>query len=375
MLHQPVYRDQFHRHQRMILQYDEFEVTAFRFSTGVEGLRLSNSVGELTLLPFQGQQIWDLQMFGRRQTMKSMFSEPRGDVPFLQTYGGFLLHCGFTATGGPGPTDTHPLHGELPNIPYDEAAITGGQDEYGTYVGVTGSVEYAHAFGAHYRAVPEVRLYARSGAIRVRFRGTNLNKTSMEYMYLCHVNFRPVDDSRLVYTAPCDPEHVRVRDNIPSHLSVTQTYRDFLADLARHPEKHNVLAPELPFDPEAVLFIDMDTDDSGNAHSLQLLPTGEGDFVSYRPAELDHAVRWICRTPNQAGLGLVLPATAEPDGYTAEKEKGNVKELPPGESFECDFFTGALSAPAAQRYAKHVTATLEGTADTLNPVALDAESH
>ncbi|MEX2443717.1 MAG: DUF4432 family protein [Alkalispirochaeta sp.] len=375
MLHLPVYRDQFHRDERIILQYDEFEVSAFRFSTGVEALRLTNSAGELTVLPFQGQQIWDLQMFGRRQTMTSMFTEPRANVPFLRTYGGFLIHCGFTATGGPGPTDTHPLHGELPNISYDEAAIVGGEDEHGIYVGVTGSVEYAHAFGAHYRAVPEIRMYPRSGAIRVRFRGTNLNKTPMEYMYLCHVNFRPIDNARLIYSAPCDTDHVRVRDNVPAHLNVTQAYREFLSDLAQHPEKHNVLSPDLPFDPEAVLFVDMDADASGHAHSVQLHPTGEGDFISYRPAELDHAVRWICRTPNQAGLGLVLPATAEPDGYTAEKEKGNVKELSPGESFECDFFTGALSAPAAQRYAEHVEATLQGNADSLDPVALDAQSY
>ncbi len=375
MVHLPVYRDQFHPHERIILQYDDFEISAFRYSTGVEALRLTNSAGEMTVLPFQGQQIWDLQMFGRRQTMHSMFAEPKGDVPFLRTYGGFLLHCGFTATGGPGPTDTHPLHGELPNIPYDEAAITGGEDEHGVYIGVTGSVEYAHAFGAHYRAVPEVRMYQRSGAIRVRFRATNLNKTPMEYMYLCHVNFRPIDDARLIYTAPCDTDHVRVRDNIPSHLNVTQSYRDFLADLARNPEKHNVLSPDLPFDPEAVLFIAMDSDAQGYAHSAQILPTGEGDFISYRPAELNHAVRWICRTPNQAGLGIVLPATAEPDGYTAEKEKGNVKELAPGESFECDFLTGALSAPASQRYAEHVSKTLAGDGDALDPVALDAQSH
>jgi len=375
MLHLPIYRDQFHTDERIILQYDEFEISTFRFSTGVEALRLTNSAGELTILPFQGQQIWDLQMFGRRQTMHSMFNEPRGDVPFLRTYGGFLLHCGFTATGGPGPTDTHPLHGELPNIPYDEAAVTGGEDEYGTYVGVTGSVDYAHAFGAHYRAVPEIRMYPRSGAIRVQFRATNLNKTPMEYMYLCHVNFRPIDDARLVYTAPCDTDHVRVRDNIPSHLNVTQAYRDFLSDLGRNPEKHNLLSPDLPFDPEAVLFIDMDTDASGFAHSAQIHPTGEGDFISYRPTELDHAVRWICRTPDQAGLGIVLPATAEPDGYTAEKEKGNVKELPAGASFTCDFLTGALSVPASARYVDHVTATLEGSGDSLNPVALDAQSH
>ena len=375
MLHLPLHRDAFRDHERVILHFDDFEVSTFRFPGGVDALRMSNSVGHMTVLPFQGQQIWDLQMFGRRQTMRSMFLRPRSSVPFLETYGAFLLHCGFSAMGGPGPDDDHELHGELPNIPYDEAALVADEDVHGPYLAVTGSVEYARAFGPHYKAVPEVRMYPRSGAVRVRFRATNLNKTDMEYMYLSHVNFRPVDDGRLLYTAPCDTHHVRVRSNIPSHLNVSDSYRSFLGDLAEHPELHNHLKPGLPFNPEAVLFLDMNTDSEGMAHSLQMHPSGEGDFIAHRPAQLDHAVRWICRTPNQDGLGLVLPATAEPDGYSAEKAKGNVKTLAAGDTFSCDFFTGALSAPAAQRYAAHIDAVLHGHDGEIDPIALDAQSH
>jgi hypothetical protein len=372
----PLHQELFRPDERTILRYGDFVASAFRYSTGVAALRLSNSAGEMTVLPFQGQQIWDFQMLGRRQTMRSMFREPRPNVPFLRTYGGFLLHCGFSAMGGPGPEDDHDLHGELPNLPYDAASLIADEDEHGAYLGITGSVEYARGFGPHYRATPELRMYPRSGAVRVIFRATNLKKTPMEYMYLCHVNFRPIDHAELHYTAPCDTDHITVRSNIPSHLTVSQAYRDFLADLAAHPEKHNRLTPDLPFDPEAVLFIDMETDGAGYSHSLQRLPTGEGDFISYRPAELDHGVRWICRTPDQDGLGLVLPATAEPDGYTAEKAKGNVKLLPPGESFSCDFLTGALSAPATQAYRQHIEAVMEGKpTGSIDPVALDAESH
>lgn len=361
--------------ERAILQNGEFMVSAFRYPSGVAALRMSNSAGEIIALPFQGQQIWDMRMFGRRQTMQSMFDQPYPNVPFLRTYGGFLLHCGFTAMGGPGATDTHDLHGELPNMQYDSASLVGDEDEHGVYIALTGSVEFAHAFGAWYRATPEIRMYPHSGVLRVRFAAQNLARTPMEYMYLCHVNFRPVDHGRLHYTAPCDTEHVRVRDNVPAHLNVTQEYRDFLADLAAHPEKHNVLHPDLPFDPEAVLFVDMQSDGAGFAHALQLHPTLDGDLISYRPGELDHAVRWICRTPNQAGLGLVLPATAEPDGYTAEKAKGNVKVLAAGDTYSCDFYTGAVSLPAATRVREHIEAVLGGSAPILDPVALDAESH
>jgi len=53
-------------------------------------------------------------------------------------------------------------------------------------------------------------------------------------------------------------------------------------------------------------------------------------------------VRWISRTADQEALGLLLPATAEPEGYTAEKEKGNIKVLPPGGEFHFDLEVGAL---------------------------------
>ena len=370
-----LYPDMFRSTERAVLTAGDFEAWAFRYSTGVAGLRISNSAGEMVVLPFQGQQIWDLRMFGRRQTMRSMFQEPRPNVPFLETYGGFLIHCGFSAMGGPGPTDSHPLHGELPNLTYDSASLILDEDEHGSYLAVRGSVEFARAFGPHYRAEPELRMYPRSGALRVRFTATNLNRSPMEYMYLCHVNFRPVDHGELVDTTPIDPEHVRVRANIPAHLPVTEEYRAFLSDLQDHPEKHITLAPNLPFDPEAVLFLDMGTDDSGTAHSLHRHPSGDGDFIAYKPAELDHAVRWICRTADQDGLGLVLPATAEPDGYTAEKQKGNVKTLTAGASFSCDFFTGALSIPATARYRTHIQEVRERGAGQIDPVALDAKSH
>lgn len=371
----PLYRDQFFETEREILRYDEFCVHSFRYPTGVEALRFENGVGEMTMLPYQGQQIWDLSMFGRRQTMRTQFRAPVPNVEFLRTYGGFLLHCGLTAMGGPGPEDDHGLHGELPNAPYEEAWITGGEDEHGRYIGLAGRFEYTKGFGAHYLAIPEVRMYRRSGALRVRFDAQNLSRNPMEYMYLCHANFRPIDDSTLLYTTEHDAAHIRVRDNIPAHLKVSDEYRAFLQSLRNDPARHDVLDPSLPYDPEAVLFLDMRSDPDGWAHSLQRLPTGEADFISYRPAELDHAVRWISRTPDQDGLGLILPATAEPDGYTAEKAKGNVKTLPAGEHYRCDFFVGALTAPAAIRYAEHIDATLNGSSGTIDPVRLDAESH
>ncbi|MCL4507612.1 MAG: DUF4432 domain-containing protein, partial [Chloroflexi bacterium] len=128
----------FSEKEKPLVTAGSLTASAFRFSTGVCGLRLKNEVGQLVLLPWQGQQIWSAEFGGRVLTMKSMFSEPRPGRSYLETYGGFLLHCGFTAMGVPGKGDTHPLHGELPNVAYDSAQIVLGQDERGAYIGLGG---------------------------------------------------------------------------------------------------------------------------------------------------------------------------------------------------------------------------------------------
>jgi hypothetical protein len=107
----------FGEREERLIEHDSLSASTYRFDSGVCALKLENDVGQLVLLPFQGQQIWDAVFDGRRLTMVSMFDEPRPTQTYLETYGGFLLHCGATAMGVPSGEDTHPLHGELPKDP------------------------------------------------------------------------------------------------------------------------------------------------------------------------------------------------------------------------------------------------------------------
>ena len=335
--------------EKTLVESGPLSASTFRFDSGVCGLRLKNESGSLVLLPFQGQQVWSAEFGGRTLTMKSMFAEPCPTREYLHTYGGFLLHCGATAMGVPTKEDTHPLHGELPNAPYQHAYVVVGQDERGSYIGLGGQYTYTVAFNHNYVAEPLVRLYAGSTLFRLTLGITNLKRSEMELMYLAHVNFRPVDDGRLVYSAHCTPQHVRVRTSIPSHIRPRPGYVEFIEELARHPEQHNLLAPGLIFDPEVVFFIDYVADEEGWAHSMQVHPDGSADYIRHRPAQLDKGVRWISRTADQDALGLVLPATAEPEGYLAEKAKGNIKVLPPQGVFRCEIEMGVLAPPEARR--------------------------
>ncbi|MEI7989229.1 MAG: DUF4432 family protein [Chloroflexota bacterium] len=343
----------FNEAEKILLEFGNIKVSAFRYESGVEALRLTNECGEIIVLPFQGQQIWSAKFYGRNLTMKSMFPEPKVTQFFTANYGAFFIHCGATAMGNPTPEDKHPLHGELPNAFYQQAYLITGEDEKGKYVGVSGKYQHTIAFAHNYVAEPQVKFYEASSLLTISMSITNLKQSEMDLMYLAHINFRPVDQGRLVYSALPTPEHVWVRPYAPG-MVVSPGYQKLIEDLAQHPEKHHIMKPENRFDPEAVFFIDYLADEEGWAHTLQVLPDGSADYVRYQPAQLKKVLRWISRTGDQDALGMALPATAESEGYLKEKTKGNVQVLEAGGRFFCEFETGFLNAADAEKVEKKV---------------------
>jgi hypothetical protein len=266
--------------------------------------------------------------------------------------------------GVPSKSDTHPLHGELPNAAYQSARVALGQDAKGAYIGLGGQYQHTAAFNYNYIAEPLVKLYAGSSLFDVSMQITNLRGVDLEYMYLAHINFRPVDNGRLVYSAPCTPERVRVRKDIPTHMKFPAGYREFVEEMGRNPAGHNVLKPELPFNPELVFTLTYDADADGWAHSMQVHPdgcadcAGGADYVAHRPGQLDKVVRWIARPGDQDALGFAMPSTAEPEGYTAEKAKGNIKVLPAHSVWRADFVIGALDATQSGQIERKIDAII-----------------
>lgn len=351
---------QFTERERQLASFGTLSATAFRYSSSVCALRLENANGSLVVLPFQGQQVWLVEFSGpgfarRSLTMRSMFAEPQPTREFLATFGGFLQHCGVTGVGGPSAEDTHPIHGELPNAPYQRAYLVTGENQAGPYIGVGGTYQHTVAFAHNYLAEPLVKLYAGSTIFNMTMTITNLKRSAMELLYLAHVNFRPVDNGRLVYSARSRPEHVRVRSTVPAHIRPGPGYTDFITRLQHNPSLHEVLTPGLAFDPEVVFFIDYLADENGRAHSMQIHPDGSADYICHRPDQLPKATRWISRTPDQDAIALVEAGTCEPEGYQAEKAKGNVMILAPGEQFHCSLDIGVLSPDEAQRLANQIS--------------------
>jgi len=334
----------FQEKERKIVESRELEAILFRFSTGVCGVRISNSEGFIEMLPYQGQQIWKAHFQGHDLQMKQPAAEPVDTIDFLKNFGCFMLHCGILRVGAPTAGDPHLLHGELPNAPYREAWIIYGEDERGRYLSMGGKYPQQQFFGAYYSAEPEVRLYEGSTMPVITMKVKNLSGMPMELMYLCHINFAPVDGSHLEYSAKYTAESIRPRTTIPSHLKPDPGYVQFINDLKAKPELHHQITRELRADPEIVFYIDYMADDEGKCHTLQVHPNGSSDYVCHRKNQLKKAVRWISRTPDHDAIAIVEPGTCEVDGYVMEKEKGNLVILNPGEEYHCEIEAGSLDA-------------------------------
>lgn len=341
-----LFKHHFTQNESELVVYGNMRVSSFCYPSGVFAIRIKNDRGEIIVLPFHGQQVWDAVFDGRRIKMETAVKEPKDTQDFLANMGGFLFHCGMTAMGSPGPEDTHLIHGEMVNANYGRAYLEAGNDNQGKFIGVGGVYEYSAAFGSHYSANPELRLYEDEALIGFSLRVKNLNNTPMEYMYLAHINFHPIDYGELVYSAAYDSEHVRIRGNFPSHMKPTEKLRSFVNKLIDDPTIHHISSPDQIYDPEIVFMIDYEPDDDGWAHALYVHPDGSADYVRHRPEQLDHGVRWICRTPNQQALGMEV-GTAGVEGYTAERKKGNVRVLAAGEEFFCEYVAGLVASAKA----------------------------
>lgn len=355
MITVPLHPALFGERERLAAQGAGVEVRAFRYPSGVEGLRVLTPRVEMEVLPFRGQQLWRLCLDGEDVGMRGMLFEPTAMPALLESFGAMFYHCGLLGTAAPGPGDAHPLHGELPQAPMGAAALEVEEGPGGTRLRITGAYEHARAFAAHYRAEPSIALVAGEATVEVAMRVTNLSGVPFRFAYLGHANFRPVDGAQLHYSAPYDPTHVRVRQDVPTHLGDGPPgYRELLARFAADPALHHHLAPGQSFDPEVVFLIDYLADEQGWAHSLQVHPDGRADWIAHRPDECPRAVRWLSRTPDQDCVAIAEPTTSGIEGRAAEERAGRLATLASGSTWQATMRIGRLGPDEAARMVAHV---------------------
>ena len=343
--------------EKILLQSGAFSVSAFLYSTGVAALRVKNAKGELVWLPFKGQQIWSASFCGRHLTMKSIFPEPVDTMDFHSSYGCFMLHCGMTSMGNPTPEDTHPQHGELPSIIYDNAYITLGEDEGGTFIELSGDVRYRQCFATDYTATPVIKLYENESMMDIIMTLENHRTDPLDYIYLCHVNFRPVEGAKLVYSAPRDGKHIKVHKDVPESLPPDKAAKlsAYMEKLEADPSIMDTIdSTTQMYEPEIVFSIFYDADEEGWAHSMQVAPDGGADYVAFKPSQLPYGIRWISRTGNEDAMGVCLPSTAEHKGMNYCRKNGQIKMLPPKSQTVFHVKAGWLEPNRAAEIAKSV---------------------
>ena len=102
------------------------------------------------------------------------------------------------------------------------------------------------------------------------------------------------------------------------------------------------------YDPELVMFLRNPTKDAdGFVHYLYVHTDGSADYTAYDANVLPCGVRWMVHHKDWQAMGMALPGTAEPEGYLAEKEKGNVRKLPGKAKWRSVITAGYLSADEA----------------------------
>lgn len=277
--------------------------------------------------------------------MQTKFDEPVPTLEYLETYGGFLLHCGINAFGVPQSDDNHRQHGEIPNGAFDTAYIEINDE----YIAVGGTYNFNKSYVKNYSFTPECRLYKNDTVLKIMIELENKRSLPMEYMYLCHINFRPFDGSELIYSADYDHEHITIHKAVPDTLPEAEAkklsdYFDALErDITLH---HKVGADYQAYNPEICFTVKYKGDENNRAYTLQYGDEG-ACYVSHPIDILPSAVRWIARTGDENSMGMVLPATAEHFGYMNAKRKGQIKFLPENSKLSFMIEAGYIEKPRA----------------------------
>lgn len=346
-------REDFTAEERTVLRAGALSASLFRYPTGVEALRLANPRGSVTVLPYLGQMVWRAAFDGVELAMRGMFDAPRPGPTILDTYGPLAYHAGLLRNGTPGPEDDHPLHGEMPCLPMDEAGLEVGGDEGGPWLAVTGARDYARGFGARYRAAPRVTLRAAATDFAMEIEVENRASAPMDLMYICHANFGFPEGARIVQPVPFDPEHVVTRTAVPGHVVPTERYRALLRSLAADPSGAEVLDDPSRFSPEQVFYVKGLTPGAdGLARFMLRRREGDGFTVAYDPVAMPHTVRWLLADGDHGVAAFAMPGTCEPEGYTAERRKGHVRSLAPGARARFTTRLGYADRAAAETLAR-----------------------
>lgn len=311
-----------------IFKNSDFSVVLFSYQSGVEAVKVTNSRGYVTVLPYMGQIIWDAEFDGVSLRMKNMFIQPKPAKCIIDTYGCFAFHSGLLSNGCPSPKDTHPMHGEMSCAPIDEAWLEFSNDS----ISITGKYEYCQGFGYHYISHPNLTINANASKMEIGMKVKNLTSIDMPLQYMCHMNYAYVDNAIISSNIP--EKSFKLRESIPAHVKPTPKWLKYNEDIKQLQKTGKTLTKlEQPnmYDPEIVFMADNLTQYAKHAIFEIDSPKGYGFKTEFATSEFPCATRWLLYNGDQQVAAFVLPATCRPEGFLAAKKAGTLVILKPGE--------------------------------------------
>lgn len=317
---------------------------------GVATLRVRTVAGlEFWVLPDKGLDICEASFLGKSLCWHS----PTGVVhpayysnrtlEWLKTFaGGLLCTCGLSTLGAPSEDDGQSLglHGPVANTPAEQVSWSEQWDGDDCLLTISGKVREASVFGPNLLLERTITTSLRSASITVRDTVENLGMQDSPLMLLYHCNFGfPLLTERSRIYAPSQSA-----EPATPHAALSQS---------------NWSSFELPQKDmaERVYFHQMQPDAAGKVTVVLVSDTDNPELavaLTYDSRTLPEFVEWKMTGVNHFVLGLE-PANCRSLGRKAERERGTLQTLAPGERREFHLELKVLHG--AEQVAQAVRAT------------------
>jgi galactose mutarotase-like enzyme len=226
-----------------------------------------------------------------------------------------LTGCGLRNVGTPSEGDG--LHGRLSNTPAEDVSVIKEWRDGKYCLSVSGTVREVSFFGENLQLRRTVSTALGDNSITISDEVTNLGVRPSPLMILYHINagFPLLSEAALLQG--------HVKETTPRNETAAAGIKEW--SRCQPPTDDYV---------EQCFFHDMETDADGMARmTLRNPESGIAMEVAYRKAELPYFTQWKMMGRQEYVMGLE-PANCHPDGQTAEKLNGTLRELQPEEAIE-----------------------------------------
>lgn len=308
-------------------------LTPFEFSSGkargVRGVRVQTGTGlDFSVLVDKGLDIFDASYCSKSLCWHSpvgvvhpAYYDAR-DIQWLKSFpGGLVSTCGLSSAGGPSDDqgEAFGLHGSIGNTPADTLTLSEDWEGDECKLTVAGTVRETRVHGQNLLLRRRVETYLGSRTITLTDIVRNDGFRESPLMLLYHLNFGfPFLTDRSAVSAPAR--------RTQSRNSYSEETRDSWSLFE---------GPTAGLE-ERVYYHDLKTDSSGRVNVVLVSDRDRPDLgvlIRYGGETLPCFIQWKMTGANHFALGLE-PANCLVEGRAAERARGTLQTLQPGEQRE-----------------------------------------